>query len=146
MPKRLQWMFKKCAHSPETTKSFLTKLLLIDMFLLACGSQFGPPCLEWYTEKTKKCSLDFQKKSEKVKFPSKLFFQLPIWRRNSSFINKAAKFPAANPTFPCPKSEIFSQSQHNVFVKVFLLTLKKHVDDSVQNFAKVRKVLAENSK
>ena len=72
---------KNCAHSPERTKTFLTKSFLIYMLLLAGGIQFGSPCLEWYNEKTKKCSLDVRKKSEKVKFLSTLFFQLPIWRQ-----------------------------------------------------------------
>ena len=120
---------KNCAHSPERTKSFLTKSFLIDMFLLAGGIQFGSPCREWYNEKTKKCSLDVGKRSEKVNFPSILFFQLPIWRPN-----RVCKISAANLTFPCPKSEVVSQSQHIVFPKVFLWTSKMHVNDSVEKF------------
>ena len=95
----------------------------MDKFLLDGGIQFGPPCLEWY-EKTKKCSLDVRKKSEKLKILSKLFCHLPIRRQKCRFDNKAANFPAKNPTFPCPKWEIVSQSQHIVFVKVFLWTSK----------------------
>ena len=67
---------KKCAHCPERTKSFLTKFFLLDMFILACGIQFGPPCLEWYTEITKKCSLVVRKKIRKSKSSFKTI--LPI--------------------------------------------------------------------
>ena len=83
---------KNCAHSPERTKIFLTKSFLIDMFLLAGGIQFGSPCLEWYNEKTKKCSLDVGKRSEKVNFPSILFFQLPIWRPNRVSLTRLQNF------------------------------------------------------
>ena len=69
---------KKRAHSPERTKSILTKSFLIDMFLLACGIQFGPPCLDWYTENTKKCSLVVRKKNRKSKISFKTI--LPIAR------------------------------------------------------------------
>ena len=104
---------KNCAHSPERTKSFLTKSFLIDMYLLAGGIHFGSPCLVWYNEKTKKCSLDVRKRSEKVKFPSKLFFQLPIWRPNSSFINNAAQFP--------PQIWYFLAQSRKLFHKVNIL-------------------------
>ena len=69
---------KKGAHSPERTKSILTKSFLIDMFLLACGIQFGPPCLDWYTENTKKCSLVVRQKIRKSKISFKTI--LPIAR------------------------------------------------------------------
>ena len=111
--KNLNECSKKCAHSPERTKSFLTNFFLMEMFLLDCGIQFGPPCLERYTEKTKKCSLDVQKKSEKAKFPSKLFFQLTIWRPNSSFTNKGANFP--------PQIRHFLAQSRKLFHKVNIL-------------------------
>ena len=106
----------------------------MDKFLLDDGIQFGPPCLEWYNEKTKKCSLDVRKKSEKLKILSKLFFHLPIRRQKCRFDNKAANFPPKNPTFPCPSRKMFR--------KVNILFLSKwssgHVkclfDDSVENF------------
>ena len=64
-------------------------------------------------------------KSEKVKFLSKLFFQLPIWRQIVKILQQCCKSSAANRTFCRPKSQIVSQSQHNVFFKVFLWTRKK---------------------
>ena len=79
MPKRLQGMFKKLRSYSGKEKNFLSKIFLMDMFLLAGGIQFEPPYPEWYNEKSKKCFLDVRKKSEKVKILSKLFFQLPIW-------------------------------------------------------------------
>ena len=67
-----------------------------------------------------------EKKTEKVKFLSKLFFQLPIWRQIVQILVQCCKSSAANRTFSRPKSEIVSQSQHNVFVKKYLWTRKMH--------------------
>ena len=61
MPKRLQRKFKKLRPCSGKDKKFSVKFFLIDMFLLAGGIQFGPPCLDWYNEKTKKSSLDVRK-------------------------------------------------------------------------------------
>ena len=104
------------------------------MFLLAGGIQFGPPCLEWYNEKTKTCSLDVRKKSEKVKILSKLFLQLPIRRQKCRFYNKAANFP--------PQIRHFLAQSRKLFHKVNILFLsmcsaghlKCLFDDSVEKF------------
>ena len=101
------------------------------MFLLANGIHFGPPCLERYKEKTKKCSLDVRKKSENVKFLSKLFFYLPLWSQIADLITRLQIFH--------PKSEIFSPKIEICFEKPTMFSSKcssGHVkcifDDSVQ--------------
>ena len=66
------------------------------------------------------------KKREKVKFLSKIIFQLPTWRQIVQILVQCCKSSAANRTISRPKSVIVSQSQHNVFVNVFLWTRKMH--------------------
>ena len=99
----------------------------MDMFSLAWKKQFWRAFLKWFNDKTKKCSLDVRKKSENWNFfQNYLFFQLPIWRQIVQILQQCCKSSAANRTFCRPKSENVSQSQHNVFVKVFLWTGKLH--------------------
>ena len=95
------------------------------MFRLAWKKQFWRPFLKWFNEKTKKCSLDVRKKREKLNFLSKMIFQLPTWRQIVQILVQC-KSSTANRTISRPKSEIVSQSQHNVFVNVFLWTRKMH--------------------
>ena len=125
---------KKCAHRPERTKSFLTKFFLMDMFILTWGIQFGPPSLEGYTEKTKNIFPGRPKKIRKIKNSFKTILPIAHLGTKEQIWYQGCKISAANKTFPCPKSEVVSQSQHIVFLKVFLWTSKMHVDDSVEKF------------
>ena len=71
-----------------------------------------------------------KKKSEKVKFLSKLFFQMPIWRQKSRFDNKAATFP--------PQIRHFLAQSRKLFHKVNIMFLSKcfsgHVKFIFYNF------------
>ena len=112
----------------------LLNFLLKDMFLVAGGIQFGPPCVEWNTEKTKKWSLDVRKMSKKVKLPSKLFFQLPIWRQNSSFINKAANFLPQIRQFLAQSRKLFHKINIMFWSKCLTGHVKLNFDNFVDNF------------
>ena len=115
---------KNCAHRPERTKNFLTNFLLMDMFILAWGIQFGPPSFEGYTEKTKIMFPGRPKNIRKSKISFKIFHPIAHLGTKEQIWYQGCKISAANKTFPCPKSEVVSQSQHIVFVKVFLWTCK----------------------
>ena len=94
----------------------------MDMFILACGIQFGPPSLEGYTEKTKKMFPGRPKKIRKSKNSFKTILPIAHLETKQQIWYQGCKISAANQLFPCPKSKIVTQSQHNVFVKVFLWT------------------------
>ena len=96
------------------------------MFRMALKKQFLRPFLKWFNKKRKIVRRTSEKKLEKTKFLSKLFFELPIWRQRVQILQQCCKSSAANWTFCRPKSRIVSQSQHNVFVKVILWTRKLH--------------------
>ena len=104
------------------------------MFLLAGGIQFGPPCLEWYNENTMKYSLDLQKKSEKVKILSQLFFQLPIWRQKRIIDNKAAIFPPQIRHFLAQSRKLFHKVNIMFWSKCLTGHMKFNFDNFVENF------------
>ena len=124
--KNLNECSKKCAHSPERTKSFLTNIFLMDMFIMAWGIQFGPPSLEGYTEKTKTMFPERPKKIRKSKNSFKTILPIAHLETKEQIWYQCCKISAANQTFPCPKSKIASQSPVNVFVEVILWTRKVH--------------------
>ena len=117
---------KKCSHSPERTKSFLTNFFLMDMFILAWRIQFGPPSLEGYTEKTKKMFPGRPKKIRESKNSFKTILPIAHLETKEQIWYEGCKISAANQTFPCPKSKIASQSPLNVFVEVILWTREVH--------------------
>ena len=136
---------KKCAHSPERTKSFLTKFFVWDMFILACGIQFGPPCLEWYMENTKKCSLDVRKKSENVKFLSKLFFYLPLWRQIADLITRLQNFRRNSEIFS-PTVGIYSKKPTMFSSKFSSGRVSCVFDNSVEKFWQISNNFASKTK
>ena len=75
-----------------------------------------------------------KKNSEKAKFPSKLFFQLPIWRQNSSFINKAAKVPPQIRHFLAQSRKLFHKVNIMFWSKCLTGHMKFNFDNFVENF------------
>ena len=84
--------------------------------------------------KNQKGSLDVRKMSKKVKLPSKLFFQLPIWRQNSSFINKAANFLPQIRQFLAQSRKLFHKINIMFWSKCLTGHVKFNFDNFVDNF------------